>query len=236
MNTQELTYEIDGIEYIGYIAYDDNISFEKPAVLIAHDWSGRNALAESKARELAEQGYVGFALDMYGEAKQGKTNEEKTALITPLLSDRGVLQKRMSAALETCRNLPFVASDKIMAMGYCFGGLCVLDLARTGANILGVVSFHGLLNAPEQKLCAKIKSKVLVLHGYDDPMVQPEALQAFANEMSEAQVDWQLHSYGNTLHAFTNPLANDPNFGTVYSEVADKRSWKATLNFFDELV
>lgn len=234
MKTQEIGYKIDGITHKAFVAVDDSKSGSKPAVLIAHDWTGRNAFAEEKAVKLAELGFVGFALDMYGEGRQGSTNDEKAALMTPMIEDRNLLKKRMLAAFDTCANLAFVNVDQVMSIGYCFGGLCALDLARSGADVKGVVSFHGLLHAPVQKECKKITSKVLVLHGYDDPMAKPESIDEFAHEMSAAKVDWQLHAYGNTLHSFTNTQANDYDFGTVYSPNADKRSWQAMLNFLAE--
>lgn len=220
----------------GYLAMPTNLSDKAPAVIVVHDWSGKNEFACQKADKLAEAGYIGFALDMYGKGILGETKEEKSALIEPLVSDRAVLQKRILAALETLKAIPEVDASKIAAIGFCFGGLCVLDLARTGADIKGVVSFHGLLGAAENIPTPKIKAKVLVLHGYDDPMCKPEAVMEFAAEMTKAKADWQINMYGNTLHAFTNPLANDPDFGTVYDKQADTRSWVAMTEFFKEIL
>jgi len=219
----------------GYCAYPTDGS-KKPAILVAHDWSGKNNFAMKKAEKLAELGYVGFALDMYGKGRVGQTKEEKLALMQPLMEDRQALQKRILAALNAVNSLAFVDTANIGAMGFCFGGLCVLDLARSGAKVKGVVSFHGLLNAPEKTPTHAITSKVLALHGYDDPMVTPDQVQAFANEMTHARVDWQLYMYGNTMHAFTNPEAQDPGFGTVYNAQADARSWIAMKEFYKELL
>lgn len=235
MATQLIEYKDNDVLLEGFLAYDDSIFGPRPAVLVAPDWSGRNAMAEQKATQLAELGYAAFAVDMYGKGILGQTNEEKTQLITPLMENRQVLRQRIQAAFETVQQLDIVDNNQIAAIGYCFGGLCVLDLARSGAKVRGAVSFHGLLNAPENVSSETITSKVLVLHGYDDPMVSPEQLQIFAKEMTDAKVDWQIHAYGNTLHAFTNPQANDPDFGTVYDAVADRRSWQATQNFLDEV-
>lgn len=153
----------------------------------------------------------------------------------PLMQDRQLLRERLLGSLQAASALNAVDGKKIAAIGFCFGGLCVLDLARSGADIKGVVSCHGLLGAPEIPCPKTLSSKVLALHGYDDPMVKPEAVNQFAQEMTEFKADWQIHMYGNTLHAFTNPLANDPAFGTVYNKVADERSWVATQNFLGEL-
>jgi dienelactone hydrolase len=235
LQTKEIEYKSDNTLFRGFVAYDDASAKPKPCVLIAHDWSGRGEAFCNKAKELAQMGYVGFALDMYGDAKLGFTTEERRALLTPIMSDRKTVVARMLAAYQTAKGLPEVNSHKMAAMGYCFGGLCVLDLARSGADLKGVVSFHGLLAAPEQTVCEKIRAKVLVLHGYDDPMVKPAAVNQFAHEMTMKKVDWQIHMYGLTQHSFTNPEANDDTLGLHYNAKADKRSWESTVLFLKEI-
>jgi len=235
LKTQRIEYQDDELTLEGYYAYDDSITEKRPAILIAHDWSGKNAFACQKADKLAELGYVGFALDMYGKGITGNTKEEKMALITPFMQDRYRLQKRITAAFETVKKLDTVASSKIGAIGFCFGGLCVLDLARSGADIKGVVSFHGLLQKPDNIANPKITAKILALHGFDDPMVTSDHVIAFGQEMTHAKVDWQFDIYGNAMHAFTNPEAHDKAFGTVYNEKADARSWIAMKGFFKEV-
>ena len=220
----------------GYLALPKSVSERTPTVIVVHDWSGKNEFACQKADKLAEGGYIGFALDMYGKGKIGRTNEEKTALMQPLASNRAALQQRIIAALNAVKSIPEVDPDKIAAIGFCFGGLCVLDLARAGADIKGVISFHGLLGAPDNLSSPEIKASILVLHGYDDPMVKPEAVMQFAHEMTKAGASWQIDMYGNTMHAFTNPQANDPDFGTVYNKKSDERSWMAMCNFLDEVL
>ncbi|MDR3477274.1 MAG: dienelactone hydrolase family protein [Gammaproteobacteria bacterium] len=234
--------QIAKIEYIdgdtvleGYCALDDTKPGKKPAVIVAHDWSGRNDFACQKAEKLAELGYVGFALDMYGRRIIGKTNEEKSALIKPFMEDRALLRRRILAALATVQELEVVNTASIAVMGFCFGGLCALDLARSGADIRGAVSFHGLLNAPTGIPQEKIVAKVLALHGHDDPMVPPAQVADFQKEMTDAKVDWQFHTFGNVMHGFTNPVAHDPKFGTVYDGLADKRSWVIAREFFAEI-
>ncbi len=233
---ESIDYQCGDTTLKGYYIFDDQHNKKIPAVIIAHDWSGQTEFAHKKAEKLAELGYLGFALDMYGNGKTGQTTEEKSALIQPLLQDRSLLQRRILSAFDAVKALSPVDPANIGAIGFCFGGLCVLDLARTGADCKGVVSFHGLLNAPDNLTGKTIKSKVLALHGYDDPMVTPDQVMAFGNEMTAANVDWQLHMYGNTMHAFTNPQANDPGFGTVYNKVADMRSWQAMKDFFGEVL
>lgn len=230
-----VTY-IDGeVKLEAFYAVDGSQSGRKPAVLICHTWAGRNEFVKDKARKIAALGYVGFALDMYGDGKVGANNEENAQLMQPFMADRTLLQQRISAALVAVKQLPWVDVNKIAAIGFCFGGLCVLDLARTGTVLNGIVSFHGLLDAPGNTQGKQIKAKVLVLHGYDDPMAMPEQMVALQNELTEAGADWQLISYGNTLHAFTNPQANDPAFGTVYQPMTDRRSWLAMQNFLTEI-
>jgi len=232
---QEITYSHEGMQFQGYYAFDDTLIGKRPAVMVAHDWSGKNPLACHKADKLAELGYVGFALDMFGEGKTGTTKEEKMVLIEPLMKDRSLLQKRIGAAFEAVKNLETVDTHRIGAIGFCFGGLCVLDLARSGAAVSGVVSFHGLLNSQGHALKNQIKAKILALHGFDDPMVKPDQVIAFGEEMTRAKADWELNMYGNTMHGFTNPEANDPSFGTVYNKQSDMRSWIAMENFFSEV-
>lgn len=218
-----------------FFAFDDSLSGRRPAVLIGHAWGGRDGFVADKARKLAGLGYVGFALDVYGKGVLGSSPEQNSKLMQPFMADREKLQQRMKAALNAVMLLPWVDDNKIAAMGFCFGGLCVLDLARTGVDLQGVVSFHGLLGAPDNTNGNKIKAKILALHGRDDPMVPPEQVLAFQEEMTQAEADWQFVSYGHTVHAFTNPVANDPSFGTVYQADADRRSWQAMQNFFAEI-
>jgi dienelactone hydrolase len=234
--TRTIDYLHANTRCVGFLAYDDVLPGPLPGVLIAHTWAGRDEFVENKARRLAERGYAAFALDMYGEGKVGSGAEENAQLMGALMSDRRHLQHRINAALDALRELPGVDPDRIAAIGFCFGGLCVLDLARSGADLRGVVSFHGLFTPPEPPPLKPITTKVLVLHGNDDPMATPEQAVALGRELTEQGADWQIHLYGNTMHAFTNPRANDPGFGTVYQPVADRRSWRALMDFLGEVL
>ncbi|QJD30207.1 dienelactone hydrolase family protein [Methylococcus geothermalis] len=236
VQTRDIDYRHADTLLSGFLVYDDDLSLPRPAVLISHAWGGRDEFVCNKARRLAELGYVAFALDMYGKGVLGEGPEQNARLMQPFVSDRGLLQARIIAALDTLRALPEVDPARIAAMGFCFGGLCVLDLARTGADLRGVISFHGLFTPPGNTAGRKIRAKVLVLHGYDDPMAPPDQVIALGRELTEAGADWQIHMYGHTRHAFTNPLANDPAFGTVYDPVADRRSWQAMQNFLTEVL
>lgn len=224
---------VDGDTLLEGELHWDDARGPAPVVLVAHAWAGRGDFESDKARMLAELGYVGFAIDMYGKGRKGSTTEECSALMTPVVSDRAGLQRRMAAALTTARAQAEV-SGPAAAIGFCFGGLCVLDLARSGADVAGVVSFHGLLMAPDNLEAPTITAKILVLHGYDDPMADPDAMMAFTREMQACAADWQLHAYGATQHAFTNPNANDATLGTIYNPVAEQRALTSMRHFLAE--
>lgn len=219
----------------GRLAWDDSMAGPRPGVLVSHAWGGRGDFEDGKADALAGLGYAALALDLYGKGVRGGGPEENAALMQPFLDDRAMLQRRMLASLATLREQPEVEAARVAAIGFCFGGLCVLDIARTGEDIAGVVSFHGLFAAPGNTEGNSIRARVLALHGWDDPMAPPESVQGLAAELSSMGADWQLHAYGNTVHAFTNPAANDRAMGTVYDAAADRRSWQAMRNFLDEL-
>ncbi len=219
----------------GRLSYDDAIAGPRPGVLVSHTIAGRGPLEESKAERLAEHGYAAFALDLYGKGVRGETLEENRTLMDAQLADRAAMQERLLLSLNTMRGQDEVDASRCAAIGFCFGGLCVLDIARTGEDLAGVVSFHGLFGAPGNTANNRIRARVLVLHGWDDPMATPDAVNSLAAELSSMGADWQLHGYGNTKHAFTNPAANDPERGTVYNADADRRSWQAMTDFFDEL-
>lgn len=237
LQTKKIEYYAENVLLEGYYAYNNASSEKKPAVLLMHDWSGRNDFVCHKAELLAELGYVGFALDMYGKDIQGKDNAEKSALMQPFIENRNLLRQRVLAALQTVTQIEQVNAARIAAIGFCFGGLCALDLARSGAEVRGVVSVHGALIPPPANLSKHaITAKILALHGHADPLVPHTHIEAFEKEMTLAKADWQLHMYGNTLHSFTNPLANDPAFGTVYHPVADKRAWISIQNFLTEIL
>ncbi|WP_173238003.1 dienelactone hydrolase family protein [Legionella antarctica] len=235
MHTSNYIYHDGKLDLHGFIAYEDKIKKPRPAVIVAHDWSGRNEFACQKAQLFAKMGYVGFAVDMFGEGLVATSTDEKQALIEPLISDREQLRIRINAAFDALINRPEVDKNRVAVIGFCFGGLCALDLARSGADIKGAISFHGLLGKPENFQVEKIKAKVLVLHGYDDPMVRPEQVNVFCQEMTQARVDWQVHMYGNVQHGFTNPQAQDADSGILYNQLAEQRSWLAMTNFLREI-
>lgn len=217
-----------------YLCYED-IDERRPLVLIAHDWSGRRQFATETAEYVAELGYVGMALDMYGKGIFGEEGniDLNSSLMNPLANDRGALRRRILAALEAGKRLPQVDSGKTAAMGFCFGGMCVLELARAGAEVNGVISIHGILSAGDIDN-KKIRAKVLCLHGHDDPLVSPRQVLDFETEMTKANVDWQIHTYGQTMHAFTNPEANNPKGGVQYNNRSKTRAYLNLELFLEE--
>ncbi len=208
-----------------------------PVVLVAHAWDGLNDEVRDKSRQLAAAGYIAFAIDIHGGGKVIEDFSQLIPTLTPYMEDRSLLLARMQGAFSAAQTIPGVDTSRVGAMGYCFGGTAVLDLARSGVDeLLAVVTFHGGLTGNPLDNPEKLNTKLLILHGDDDPMVSPEEVAAFKTEMNAKQVDWQVHAYSQTVHAFSRPGANDPAFGTVYNETADKRSWQAMLNFFAEVL
>ena len=232
MKIEKITYQSGDNSFEGFLAQPEGDS--NPCVLIAHTWAGRDAFVEEKAKLLTELGYAAFAIDMYGDGKIGTSNEENAGMMQPLLDDREELARRALASLDAVSKIDSIDASKIVIMGYCFGGLVAMDLARTGADIKGAVSFHGFLAGPENST-NEIKAKLLALHGDSDPMVGQDQIESFRQEMTSKKVDWQLHVFGGAMHSFTNPEANDPDFGAVYSKNADERSWKIFTDLLKEL-
>lgn len=235
IQTRTVDYDDQGTALQGYLAWDATKQGRRPTVLIAHQWDGRSLFVEERARALAAEGYVAFALDMYGKGVLGASPEENTKLMTPFMEDRALLARRMQAGMAAASKQPVVYAEDMAAIGYCFGGLCALDLARSGAQLAGVASFHGLLQAPEPAFSTQIHAKVLALSGADDPMVPMENVAAFKTEMSDAGVDWQVHLYGGAKHGFAVPGANNPELGIGYDIKAYHRSWKTMLAFLEAL-
>ncbi|GAC1632575.1 MAG: dienelactone hydrolase family protein [Nevskia sp.] len=228
-------YQDQGTALQGRVYHDDSLSGPRPVVLVAHQWGGRSEFTDGHAETLAKLGYLGFALDLFGTGVRGATVEECSALIGPFMQDRALLARRVQAGLATARTLPGADAARAAAIGFCFGGLTVLDLARSGADLRGVVSFHGLLK-PSGLPKQQIRAKVLVLHGDADPMAPVEDYLALRQELDEAGADWQVHVYGRTLHAFSDPGANLPEMGIKHSTAAERRSNQAMRDFLAEVL
>ena len=220
----------------GYLAYDDGISGPRPGVLVVHEWKGLGPYAKHRAEQLAQLGYVAFAADMYGKGIYAKDHEEAAALSGIYRKDRGLMRGRILAALDALTRSELVDAARIAAIGYCFGGMTVLELARSGADVDGVVSFHGPLDTPHPEEARNIKGKVLVLHGADDRFVTQDQVKAFEEEMKAAGVDYRLIRYPGAVHSFTVPEAgDDPSTGVAYHAEADTRSWEEMKKFLEGL-
>jgi dienelactone hydrolase len=236
IHTEEIDYNHGDVVLQGYLAYDDALTGKRPGVLIVHEWMGHNPYVRKRAEQLAELGYVAFALDMYGKGVQAKDAQEAGKMAAVYKNDRKLMRARAGAGLDVLLKQDAVDPKKVAAIGYCFGGTTVLELARGGADLAGVVSFHGDLATPTPEDAKNIKGKILALHGADDPFVPEKVVEAFRGEMRKGGVDWELVEYGNAVHSFTNPGAgNDNSKGAAYNEKADKRSWQAMRDLFAEI-
>lgn len=234
--TKTVDYRQGGTTLEGYLAYDDSIKGQRPGVLVIHEWTGLGPYEKMRAEQLAGLGYVAFAADIYGKGVRPSTPELAAKEAAKYRgADRSLIRARAAAGLDQLAKFPQVDPNRLAVIGYCFGGTAALELARSGANLLGTVSFHGGLDTPNPGDAKHIHGKVLALHGADDPHVPPPQVAAFQKEMRDAKVDWQMIYYGGAVHSFTNPKSgNDPSKGVAYNEKADRRSWKAMQQFFDE--
>ncbi|MGA2254873.1 MAG: dienelactone hydrolase family protein [Thermoguttaceae bacterium] len=220
----------------GYLAWDDSVTGPRPGVLVVHEWTGLGEYAKMRARKLAELGYIALAADIYGKGIRPATPQEAGAQAAIYKNNPKLMRDRVRAGLDVLRRESLCDPRRVAAIGYCFGGTCVLELARSGADVAGVVSFHGGLATSNPADAKNIRGKVLVLHGGDDPHVPLKDVEAFEEEMRAAGVDWQLVVYGGAVHAFTNPAAgNDKSRGAAYNAAADRRSWEAMKAFFAEI-
>ncbi|KPQ34763.1 MAG: Dienelactone hydrolase-related protein [Phormidesmis priestleyi Ana] len=229
--TEPIVYEAANSKFEGTISWDTSQTGPRPGVMIAPTFKGQSGFETQKAELLAELGYVGFAIDIYGQGKRATTPEAASALMAVLNDDRSLLLKHMQLATTTIRQLPQVDEKKIAAIGFCFGGKCVLDLARSGIDIRAVVSFHGIYDPPPLATATKITAAVLVLHGWEDPLAPREQTVALADELTQYGADWQIHMFGHTAHAFTNPQAQDRASGMFFNSLSAERGWKMMQDF-----
>ena len=237
MRTDDIGYRDGALNLRGVIAYDEAVQGKRPGIVVVHEAWGLGAHAIERAKMLARLGYVALAADMYGDRRQATDLPAAMELIGDLRTDPTKLRARAGAAVATLKGQPNVDSSRMAAIGFCFGGTTVLELARGGADLKGVVSFHGGLQTAAPALRGAVKPKVLVCTGADDPMIPPAQVVEFEDEMRKAGADWQVISYGGTVHSFTNPdagkvVALD---GVAYNKQTDQRSWAAMRAFFDEI-
>ena len=227
-------YTEGGTSLQGYLAYDDAVTSPRPGILIAPEWWGLTDYPQARAKQLAELGYVAFAVDMYGKGLTTDDPKQAEAWMTPFLKDRSKARSRMQAAYDTLKKQPQVDGAKIAAIGYCFGGACALELARAGADLSAVVAFHGNLTV-DQKAAGELKPKILICTGADDAFVPADQVIAFIEEMKEAKADYQINVYANAVHAFTNPKADEHHIPNIaYNAAADHRSFEAMTALFKE--
>ncbi len=237
VTTRTIEYKYGDVVLEGFLAHPATKDAKKrPAVLVVHEWRGHGDYVRERAKQLAQMGYVAFALDMYGKGVFAKDHDEAAKLSGMYFGDRQRMRDRARAGLDVLRSQEGVDTTRIAAIGYCFGGATVLELARAGEDLRGVVSFHGALDTTLPAKEGEVKARILVCHGSEDKFIAPEKVAGFHDEMRKAKTDWQFISYGGAVHSFTVPTAgNDPSKGMAYDERADKRSWQAMRSFFDEV-
>lgn len=231
ITAKSIAYEIDGAPFDGVLYTPADAAGPLACVMVCHAWGGRGEHEEKVAERLATQGYAAFAADVYGTGVRGSSVEECAAIMTPLKEDRGLLLDRLMAAHVAMSAEAACDESRSAVIGYCFGGLCALDMARANGPVRGAAAFHALLDAPSGAGTDAISPKIVAYQGYDDPMAGPDAQAAFAAEMTARGADWQLHLYGGVAHAFTNVGANNTDLGLIYDEAADRRSWAALTEF-----
>jgi dienelactone hydrolase len=235
IKSEAVEYASDGTTCVGTLVYDDSWTSPHPGVLVTPDWMGNTERTALSAVKLAQLGYVAFCVDVYGKGVRPSSPEEAGKLAGSYKANRPLMRARMHAGLTTLLATNKVDAKRVGAIGYCFGGTCVLELARAGQPIAATVTFHGGLSTPTPEDAQNIVGKVLVLHGADDPYVKPEEVAAFEKEMKATKVDWQLVQYGNAVHGFTHQGAGtDNSAGYAYNAHADQRSWQAMTSCFAE--
>jgi dienelactone hydrolase len=235
-----IVYQGPGGPFEGVIAYEDEVETARPAVMIVPNVLGQKEEDNRTAEKLARLGYVGFAADVFGQGKRGSfAQADYGKYMTELNADRALLRDRLQASLDALKGFAFADPARVAVYGYCFGGKCALDMARAGMDVRGVVSFHGVYDRPDYASVTPIKPKVLVCHGWEDPIAPPDVMVGLGKELTEGQADWQIHAYGNAGHAFTDvdrqPGTPSARPGVAYEERADRRSWEAARDFLGEL-
>ncbi|MCA9033664.1 MAG: dienelactone hydrolase family protein [Planctomycetaceae bacterium] len=237
IKTEVVEYKDGDVTLQGFVAWNSDKTDASPGVLVVHQWTGLTDYEKGRCRQLAELGYVAFAADIYGKGIRPESMQDAAAKSGIYKNDRKLYRRRLNLGLDQLKARPGVAANQLGAIGYCFGGTGVLELARSGAKVAGVVSFHGGLDSPEPEAGQNIKCSILVCHGADDPFVPAADIDAFKAELNAANVDWQMDIYSGAVHSFTQPMAgNDNSRGAAYNKKADLRSWSAMKSFFDEVL
>lgn len=229
---ESVVYTIDGQPYEGYFAHNQGFGNNQPLVMVVHDWDGLDDYEMRRTQMLAEQGYAAFAVDLYGQGVRPTTTEESQAESGKLYGDRAVMRSRLVAGLAQAQQMPGVDGSRVVAMGYCFGGAAVLEMARAGVDIDGFVSFHGGLTTPEGQDYRQTQGRVLVLHGSDDPVAPMDDVAQLAEDLNAGGVDFDMEIYGGANHPFTVWTADRP--GASYNAQADRKSWRTLITFLGE--
>jgi dienelactone hydrolase len=236
VKTETVSYEQGGTALEGVVSFDTASKEKRPGILVIHDWMGVSEHTRAVTTDLAKMGYVAFGADIYGKGVRPADQPTASAEAGKYKGNRALLRERAKAGLAQLQNHPMVDGSKLAAIGFCFGGTTALELARSGAEIAGAVSFHGSLDSPNPADGKNIKAKLLILHGADDPFVKQEDIAAFQDELRKAGADWQMIYYGDAVHSFSQKKAGtDKSKGAAYQEAAARRSWQATRTFFDEI-
>ncbi len=235
LKTEKYIYEDANRSYEGVVTFDDGIRGKRPVVLVAHTWVGQSDFEVTKAEKLAEMGYLAFAIDVYGTGRRAANVAEAEALMNEMLADRQELLNRLLLAVDQIKKHELANYDNVAAIGFCFGGKCVLDLARSGLNLKGVVSFHGIFDPPGIDHQGDIRAKILALHGWEDPLALPKDINMLAKEMTERNAVWEMDIFGHTGHAFTNPKADGSMEGMKFNQLATERSWQRMSEFLKEI-
>ncbi|CRX38077.1 dienelactone hydrolase family protein [Estrella lausannensis] len=242
MAIERVDYQAFDIKATGYAAYPAKATEKSPAIILAHAWRGLDDFVKEKAEMIASHGYVAFAADLYGGV-EAKDDDEAFKLMSPLFVNRALLRKRFAAAFDLVKGMNRVDSNRVGAIGFCFGGAAVIELMRSGLDLKGIVSFHGVLGnqigglvASEEEVKTSKQCHALILHGDQDPLVTQQDIDGLKREFTQSAIDWQFHIFGNTVHAFTNPAVDNFKEGLCFDAKANKRSWKMMFDFFEEIL
>ncbi len=242
MHTAFTDYHCGDDTLEGFLAFKDSHKAKLPGIIIAHAWRGQDDFTRDKAEAFANMGYFAMAADVYGKGLRADNDERAGELMAPLFTNRKLLRERITAAYAAIQRHPKCDTDRIAAVGFCFGGLTVIELMRSGAQLRGIVSFHGVygnqigpMTAKTEPNARKLNGSALLMHGYEDPLLTPNDILALQKELNDAQVDWQMHEYGHTSHAFTNPMANSPEQGLLFNPSSNRRAWQSAHLFLEEI-
>lgn len=234
--TEAVTYTEAGDEYTGYVSYDDAIKGKRPGVMVVHEWWGLDDYAKRRSEMLARLGYVAFAVDMYGTGKVTDSADQAKEWMSEVTADVEWWRERAMAGIRYLKNHKLVDANRLAAIGYCFGGGTVIQLAYGGLDINGIVSFHGSLPVADESAFGNIKTRMLIAHGNADPFIPREILSKFQDTLDKAGADWNMITYGNVLHSFTNPKSDTRGMAALkYDKQADEHSWQAMQQFFKDI-